>query len=98
MADWGVLNFAAGLERTHHHFTGVNPDAGFEWMRALSGPTLPVIAQLLLHLKSSIECPLRMILISGWRAEQREDAVAGRLHDVTLVVAHGLDHDSERRV
>jgi hypothetical protein len=39
-----------------------------------------------------------MILISCGRAEQREDAVAGRLHDVTLVTPHGFDRDAPGRV
>ena len=67
-------------------------------MRPLRGATLPMIAQPLLHLEGSIERALRMVLVSDRRAEQREDAVAGRLHHVALVAAHRLDHDAERRV
>ena len=39
-----------------------------------------------------------MIFVSHWRAEQSEDAVASRLHDVTVVAAHGVDHQPERRI
>lgn len=45
----------AQRDRTHHHFVGVNADAGFEWMRSLRVSTLPVIAQIRLHLESRIE-------------------------------------------
>jgi hypothetical protein len=32
------------------------------------------------------------------RAEQREDSVAGRLHDVAVVAAHRVDHQLQRRI
>ena len=32
------------------------------------------------------------------RAEQREDAVAGRLHHVAVVAMHRVDHQLERRI
>ena len=54
--------------------------------------------QLLLHPQRRIERALRMILVRDRRAEQREDAVAGRLHDVTVVAMHGVDHQLERRI
>ena len=39
-----------------------------------------------------------MILVRDRRAEQREDAVAGRLHDVAVVAMHRVDHQLERRI
>ena len=39
-----------------------------------------------------------MVLVSGRRAEQREDAVAGRLHDVAVVAMHRSDHQVERGI
>ena len=39
-----------------------------------------------------------MVLVRDRRAEQREDAVAGALHDVAVVAAHRVDHQLERRV
>jgi hypothetical protein len=41
MADRRVLHLPAGLDGTHHDFTGVDPDTGFERMRALRDATLP---------------------------------------------------------
>jgi hypothetical protein len=32
------------------------------------------------------------------RAEQGEDAVAGRLHDVAVVAVHRVDHQLQRRI
>jgi hypothetical protein len=53
--DRRVFNLPADLYRAYHHFTGVNPDAGFKWIRSLSGLTLAVFAQLLLYVESRIE-------------------------------------------
>ena len=39
-----------------------------------------------------------MVLVRDRRTEQREDAVAGRLHDVAVVAMHRLDHELQRRV
>ena len=39
-----------------------------------------------------------MVLVRDGRAEQREDAVAGRLHDVAVVAAHRVDHQLERGI
>jgi hypothetical protein len=39
-----------------------------------------------------------MVLVRDRRAEQREDAAAGRLHDVTVVAPHRVDHQLERRI
>ena len=39
-----------------------------------------------------------MIFVSNRRSEQSEDAVAGRLHDVTVVAAHRVDHQPKGRI
>jgi hypothetical protein len=39
-----------------------------------------------------------MVLVGDWRPEQREDAIAGGLDDVTVVAMHRVDHQLERRV
>ena len=39
-----------------------------------------------------------MVLVRDRRAEQREDAIAGGLHDVAVVAAHRIDHQFQRRV
>ena len=57
-----------------------------------------VTFQLLLHPQRRIQCSLRMVLVCDWRAEQREDAVAGRLHDIAVVTSHRVDHQLERRI
>ena len=45
-----------------------------------------------------MERALRMVLMGDRRAEQREDAVAGRLHDIAVVAMHRVDHQLQRRV
>ena len=39
-----------------------------------------------------------MILMRDGRAEECEDAVTRRLHDIAFVVTDRLDHELERRV
>src|ERR1700683_2344233 len=39
-----------------------------------------------------------MIFMGDWSAEKREDPVAGGLHNVTVVAAHRVDHQLERRI
>jgi hypothetical protein len=41
---------------------------------------------------------LRVVLVGDRSAEQREDAVAGRLHDIAVVVMGCVDHQLQRRV
>jgi len=36
-----------------------------------------------------------MVFVRDRRAEQREDAIAGRLHDITVVAMGGVDHQLE---
>ena len=39
-----------------------------------------------------------MVFVRDGRAEQREDSVAGGLHDVTVVAMDRVDHQLERRI
>jgi hypothetical protein len=39
-----------------------------------------------------------MVLMCERRTKQGEDAVAGRLHDVTVVAMGGVDHQPQRRI
>src|SRR5262249_44134498 len=39
-----------------------------------------------------------MVLMGQRRTENREDAIAGALHDVTVVAMDGADHQLQRRV
>ncbi len=39
-----------------------------------------------------------MVLVRDRRAEQREDAIAGALHDVAVVAMDRVDHQLERRI
>jgi hypothetical protein len=51
-----------------------------------------------LQAERGVERALRMILVSDWRAEQREDAVAGRLHDIAVVAMDCVDHQPQSGV
>ncbi|HUA35508.1 MAG TPA: hypothetical protein VMA09_18000 [Candidatus Binataceae bacterium] len=39
-----------------------------------------------------------MVLVRNRRPEQGEDSVAGRLHDISIIAPHGVDHQLERRI
>jgi hypothetical protein len=39
-----------------------------------------------------------MVFVGNRRAEQRENAVTGRLHNVAIVAADGVNHQLERRI
>ena len=89
---------AAGLDRPHHHLARVHPDAGLNRNLALGAQTVGIATQLLLHRQRRMKGALRMVLMSHWRAEQREDAVPGRLRNVTAVAMHRLHHKIQHRI
>jgi hypothetical protein len=54
--------------------------------------------QLLLHRQRRMKCALRMVLVRDRRAEDCEDAVAGRLRDIAAVAMHRRHHEVQHRV
>ena len=98
MADRRVLDVLTGLDRAHHDFTGVHSDAHLQRRAALDAQAIGVAPHLLLHPERGVERALRMILMRDRRAEQREHAVAGRLHDVAAVAMRRVHHQRERRI
>ena len=98
MTDWRVFGMAAGLDRPHHDFARVHPDARFNRNLALRAQTVGVAMQLLLHRQRRMKCALRMVLMGHGRAEQSEDAVAGRLRNVTAIAMHRRHHKLQHRV
>jgi hypothetical protein len=87
-----------GLDRSHHHFAGVDPNPRLHGKISSLTQFYRVAAQLLLHPQRCVERALGMILMGDGRAEQGEDAVAGRLHDVAVVAVHRVDHQLQRRI
>ena len=93
MPNRGVLRMAAaGLNRPHHGLAGVGPDPDLERRLALASELLGVAPHLLLHPQRRIERAQGMVLVRDWSAEQRKDAITGRLHNVAVVVIYGIDH------
>jgi len=45
-----------------------------------------------------MKCPLGMVLVRNGRAEQSEDAVAGRLRNVAAVAMDRRHHELQHRV
>jgi hypothetical protein len=88
-----VLGLAsAGLERAHHHLAGVGADAYLERRLSLSAHAVSILPYVFLHSQGGIECTLRMVLVGYWSTEERENAVAGGLHDISAVAADSIDH------
>ena len=86
------------LDRTDDHFAGVDADARFNRHSAIGDQLRRVTFQFFLHPERGIERALRMVLVRDRRAEQREDSVAGALHDVAVVAPHRIDHQLQRRI
>ena len=89
---------AAGLDRAHHDFAGVDSDADLDSGAAPLPKVLAAAAEVVARRKGRVNCPLRMVLMRDRRTEQREDAVAGRLHDVAVVAMDRIDHQLQRRI
>jgi hypothetical protein len=51
-----------------------------------------------LQTQRRIQSALQMVLVREWRAKQRENAIAGGLHDVTAVTSYGFDHQIQCRI
>jgi len=84
--------------RTNYHFAGVNPDTRFDRKISRFAQLGRVAPQLLQHPQRRIKRVLRMILMSHRSAEQREDAIAGGLHDIAVVAVGGIDHELKRGI
>src|SRR5229473_7045331 len=99
MANRRILRVSfAGLNRTDHYLAGVDADPRLQIDSLLRAQPFSVTPHLLLHPQSRIERALGMVLVRDRGTEQGEDAVAGRLHDVTVVAMDRLHHQLERRV
>ena len=98
MTDRRVFGMASSLDRPYHHFARVHSHAGFDRNLALGTQTVGIATQLLLHRQRRMKCALRMILVRDRRAEDCEDAVAGRLRNVAAVTMHRCHHKLQHRV
>src|SRR5216684_1029270 len=88
----------ASSDRADHDFAGVHTDSNLNRSASFGTLAVGVAADFLLHPQRRIERALRMVLMRNRRAEQREDAVARRLHHVAVVTMGRIDHQLQRRV
>src|SRR6476660_3201018 len=79
----------AGINRSHYHFAAVGSSPDLNWCPAIRSYTRAVAADLILHPHRAVQTALRMIFAGYGGAEQREDAIARRLHDVAVIAAYG---------
>ena len=99
MSDRRVFDLTrAGLERAHHHFAGVDPNPALDRRAAVGYHFGRIPFQLLLQAQRRVQRALRMVFMRRGRAEQRENAIAGGLHDIAVVAPHRVDHELKRRV
>jgi hypothetical protein len=99
MANRRVLSLPRTcLDRAHHDLAGVDPDAPLDSRAAVGDHFCRIPLQFLPDAQRGIQRPLRMVLVRDRRAEQGEDAVAGRLNDVAVVAMRCVDHQLQCRV
>src|SRR5581483_7524904 len=98
MADRRIFGMAAGEDFTQHHLARAHTDAGYNWRAALDFELRSIVLECLLHCKSSMNCPLRMVLARDRSSKECENPIAGRLHYITFIPSHGLDHNFEHRI
>jgi hypothetical protein len=89
---------AAGLHRAHHHFAGVDADPDLDASSPLTLKVLAAAAQVVTRRDSRVDRALRMIFVRDRGAKQCEDAIAGRLHDITAVALDRIDHQLDCRI
>src|SRR5215467_12890033 len=99
MADWSILSVVgAGLNRSHNNFAGIHAYPDLERSLSLGPHAVAVPPYLLLHSQRRIDSSLWMVLVGDRRPEQREDSIAGGLHDVTAIAMDGINHQLERGI
>ena len=99
MPNRGVLGMRIiGSNRTDHHFARVEPDPNLDRRISRRAQTGRIFRHLLLHAQRSVESALGMVFMRDRRPEEREDSVAGGLHDVTVVAMDRFDHQLQRRI
>jgi len=89
---------AAGGDRSDNDLTRVHTDAALQRVTARRRPAASSMRATGPASEGGVERALRMILVGDGRAEQREDTIASRLHDVAVVSMNGVDHQLERRI
>ncbi len=99
MPDRGVFDVGlVGAKRAHYHFAGVDSHTRLDRWAACFPQAGRVPAHALLHEQRGVERTLGMILLGGGRTKQGEDTIAGRLHNVAVVMMNGVDHQLKRRI
>ncbi len=99
VADGRIFGLAfSGPDLPHHDLAGVHAGPDLDWSAPLDTLAVGEAANFLLQPQRRIERALGVIFVRHRRAEQCKDAVAGRLYDVAVITAHGVDHHGEHRV
>jgi hypothetical protein len=87
-----------GLNGAHHDLASVDSDTDLDPCAAAHPELIAVAAKIVARRDGCMNRALRMVLMGDRRAEQREDAIAGRLDDVSIVAMDRLNHQLQRRI
>ena len=89
----------AGLNLANHDLAGIHAGPDLDRRASLAAqPVADSAGSPPASRKRRVQRALRMVLVRDRRAEQREDAVAGRLHDMAVIAAHRVDHQLQGRI
>jgi hypothetical protein len=88
----------ASADRPHHRLARIGPDPYLERRLAFASELLGVAAHVFLHPQRRVKRPQRMVLVGDRGAEQREDPIAGGLHNVAVIAMDRVDHELQGRI
>jgi hypothetical protein len=97
MPDGSVLGMrVAGLDGSDNHFSAVDAHPNRQRRLPPLAQLVGVTLEIFLHPAGGVQGSLRMILMGDRRSEQRENAIAGGLHDIAVVAMRGVHHEFKR--
>jgi hypothetical protein len=93
-----VVHVQAAVNRPHHHFPSIEPDADLHRHPMGALHRVAVVGHGFLHSQRGVARPHRMVLMGNGCPKQRHDAIAHHLVHGAFVAVHRLYHPFEDRV
>jgi len=94
---YSPLPSAVWIERTTN-LTSVYSDTCLDGRLSRLFKLRRLAMQAFLHAKCGVQCAVQIVLVRDRHAEQREDALAGGLRNIAIVVMNRFHHELERGV
>jgi hypothetical protein len=98
LADSGIIHMQAAVNRPHHDFPRVEPDARQHLQAMGAAHLFRVAAERGLHRQGGITGPHGVVFMRHGGTEQGHDAIAQHLVHCALKAVHGVHHDVQRWV